>query len=509
MTPEHYRNRSAFFGGAMRRRTVLASGLTVLTALSIPGRQVFATGTAEVPAIGLDGRPLLLRGGEIDDLRAGVRGDVLTADQSDWDTARRLWNPAFDKKPALIVRCLGAADVRRAVRFAGGHGLLTAVRGGGHSLSGQSACDGGIMIDLSPMRSVEVDPSEKIARVQGGALLGQLDRESLAFNLATPVGTVADTGVAGLTLGGGVGRIGRRYGLTCDNLIGAEVVTADGNWMRTSASENPDLLWALRGGGGNFGVVTTFKYRLHEVNPIMYGGDITFPLEGARQLLRSFADFAAAAGDELYMDVNLATDRKGARYVGFNVCYCGPAAEAERVIAPLRKLGKPDTDELAPAGYAKLQGSADLRGVSPLGFYGKGGLVSGLTPALIDSMVGSLESAPSAGIWIWMQHQGGAISRVPANATAYFNRGASHNLGVANLWKMPAEDAARNTEWVRKVWTQIEPLTHGQYVNLAATDDRDARVHAAYGDNYPRLAALKKRYDPNNLFRLNANIKPA
>jgi hypothetical protein len=191
MTPEHYRNRSAFFGGAMRRRTVLASGLTVLTALSIPGRQVFATGTAEVPAIGLDGRPLLLRGGEIDDLRAGVRGDVLTADQSDWDTARRLWNPAFDKKPALIVRCLGAADVRRAVRFAGGHGLLTAVRGGGHSLSGQSACDGGIMIDLSPMRSVEVDPSEKTARVQGGALLGQLDRESLAFNLATPVGTTS------------------------------------------------------------------------------------------------------------------------------------------------------------------------------------------------------------------------------------------------------------------------------------------------------------------------------
>jgi FAD/FMN-containing dehydrogenase len=320
---------------------------------------------------------------------------------------------------------------------------------------------------------------------------------------------VGDTGVAGLTLGGGVGRIGRRFGLTCDNLIGAEVVTAAGNWVRASTTENPDLLWALRGGGGNFGVVTTFDFRLHEVNPVMYGGDISFPLEGARPLLRSFSEFAATAPDELYMDVDLGTDRKGARYVNFNVCYCGPAAEAERAVAPLRKLGKPDTDELAPVPYAKLQGSYDLRGVSPLGFYGKGGLVSGLTPTLIDSLVGCIDNAPSAGIWVWLQHQGGAISRVPPRDTAYFNRGASHNLGVANIWKMPAEDAGRNNDWVRKIWTQVEPLTHGQYVNLAATDDRDARVHAAYGDNYPRLAALKKRYDPNNLFRMNANIKPA
>jgi FAD/FMN-containing dehydrogenase len=493
----------------MRRRTFVAAGLAALTAVSLPGRRVLAAGTSEVAAVGLDGQPLALKAGEIDDLRAGVRGEVLTAEDSSYGSARRLWNPVFDKKPALIVRCVGAADVRRAVQFAAAHGLLTAVRGGGHSLSGQSACDGGIMIDVSPMRAVEVDPIAKTARVEGGALLGQLDRESLAFGLATPVGTAADTGVAGLALGGGVGRIGRKFGLTCDNLIGAEVVTADGKWVRVSASENPDLLWALRGGGGNFGVVTTFIFRLHEVNPVMYGGDITFPLAGARELLRSFADFSAGAPDELYVDVDLGTDRKGVRYVGMNVCYCGPAADAERAVAPLRKLGKPDTDELAPAPYAKLQGSANLRGVSPLGFYGKGGLVSGLTPALIDSMVGSLENAPSPGIWMWMQHQGGAISRVAPDATAYFNRGASHNLGFANLWKIPAEDAARNTEWLRKAWAQVEPLTHGQYVNLAATDDRDARVHAAYGDNYPRLAALKRRYDPNNLFRLNANIKPA
>jgi FAD/FMN-containing dehydrogenase len=470
---------------------------------------VFAASTADVAAIGLDGEPLTLKGSKIDDLRASVRGEVLTADQSGYDTSRRLWNPAFDRKPVLIVRCAGAADVRRAVNFAATHGLLTAVRGGGHSLSGQSSCDGGLMIDLSPMRSVEVDPIAKSARVEGGALLGQVDRESLAFGLATPVGTVADTGVAGLTLGGGVGRIGRRFGLTCDNLIGAEVVTADGNWVRTSASENPDLLWALRGGGGNFGVVTNFKFRLHEVNPVMYGGHLEFPLEGARQLLHDFADFIASAPDELYVDAAMGTAPKDARWLKLDICYCGPPNHGDQVIAPLRKLGKPLKDEVAVTPYEKLQGSADLRGVSPLGFYGKGGLVYGLTPALIDNIVGATESAPSEGAYLWLQHQGGAIGHVPPHATAYFNRGATHNLGVANLWKVPAEDAARNSDWVRKVWAQVEPLTHGQYVNLAATDDREARVHAAYGDNYPRLTALKKRYDPGNLFRLNANIKPA
>jgi FAD/FMN-containing dehydrogenase len=470
---------------------------------------MFAAATADLAAIGLDGKPLALKGTDIDDLRASVRGEVLTTDQSGYDTARRLWNPAFDRKPALIVRCVGAADARRAVKFAAAHGLLTAVRGGGHSLSGQSCCDGGLMIDLSPMRSVEVDPIAKTARVEGGALLGQLDRESLAFGLATPVGTVADTGVAGLTLGGGVGRIGRRYGLTCDNLIGAELITADGSWVRVSSKENPDLLWALCGGGGNFGVVTAFKFRLHDVDPVMYGGEITFPLEGGRQLLRGVADILASAPDELYVDSAVGTGAQGARWLTMDICYCGPHTQGEQVVAPLRKLGKPLKDEVAVTPYERLQGSADLRGVSPLGFYGKGGLIYGITPALIDNMVGAIETAPSEGVIIWTQHQGGAISRVPPHATAYFNRGATHNIGVANMWKMPAEDAARNSDWVRKVWAQMEPLTRGQYVNLAATDDRDARVHAAYGDNYTRLAALKKRYDPNNLFRLNANIKPA
>jgi FAD/FMN-containing dehydrogenase len=492
----------------MKRRAFCGSGLAALTAASLPCGRLLAAATTDVPAIGLDGRPLLIKPGDIDDLRAALRGELITADQAAYDSARRLWNPAFDRKPALIVRCAGAADVRHAVSFTAAHGLLTAVRGGGHSLSGQSGCDGGLVIDVSPMRAIQVDPIAKQARVEAGALLGQLDREAQAFGLATPVGTVADTGVAGLTLGGGVGRIGRRFGLTCDNLTAVELVTADGRWLRASPAENPDLFWALRGGGGNYGVVTSFIFRLHEVAPQMFGGTLTYPLADARQVLRGFADFIAGAPDELYVDVDFNSATQGAGTVEFDVCYSGPPADAERVVAPLRRLGKPLKDQLAPAPYVKLQGSAFTSGVSPLGSYGRGGLVLGITPALIDTMVDFI-SAPEGNLGMWLQHQGGAISRVRPQDTAYWNRGASHNLGAFAFWNMPAADAEHKTDWVRRAWAQIEPLTHGQYVNLANTDDRDSRVHAAYGDNYPRLATLKKRYDPSNLFRLNANIKPA
>jgi FAD/FMN-containing dehydrogenase len=494
----------------MKRRAFCAGGLAAVGTAFAPCHRAFAAaGAADIQAIALDGRELTIKAGDVADLRNALRGELLTADRPDYDAARRLWNPAFDRKPSLIARCAGAADVRRAVQFAVAHDLLTAVRGGGHSLSGQSVCDGGLVIDLSPMRAVEIDPLARTARVEGGALLGQLDRESQAFALATPVGTVADTGVGGLTLGGGVGRIGRRFGLSCDNLLAAELITADGNWMRTSKTENPDLLWGLQGGGGNFGAVTCFTFRLHPVEPQMFGGTITFPFKGARQLLRSFADFSAHAPDELYIDTFMGTEGPGERSLSFEVCYSGPPADADRLIAPLRKLGKPLKDGLKPALYLDLQGSSDLRGVSPLGSYGKGGLVDGITPSLIDAMVGAAEAAPFDYLMMWFQHQGGAISRVRPQDTAYFNRNATHNVGVFEAWRLPAADTAAKTEWVRRAWSSIEPLTHGQYVNLAATDDREARVHAAYGDNYPRLAALKKHYDPKNFFRLNANIKPA
>src|SRR5215470_13839834 len=379
----------------MRRRTFCAAGLAALTALSLPHRRALAAlAGSELSAIGLDGRPLSLKSADIEDLRAGLRGEVLTAGDPGYDDARRLWNAAFNRKPALIARCAGAADVMRAVSFASVHGLLTSVRGGGHSLSGQSVCDGGLEIDLAPMRSVHIDPAAKLAHAEPGTLIGQFDREAQAFGLATTAGTAADTGVAGLTLGGGFGRIGPKYGLTIDNLTGAEVVTADGKLLRADAHENPDLFWALRGGGGNFGVVTSFEYRLHPVGPTLYGGEISFPFAGSRQLMRSFVDYIASAPDELCVLPEFGIDAKDGPSLTFDVCYCGSPTDGERALAPLRALGKPVSDKLGPAPYVKLQGATDPVKPFPFGGYFKGGMARALAPSLIDATIDYLEATP-------------------------------------------------------------------------------------------------------------------
>lgn len=495
----------------MRRRTFVAAGLAALATVSFRERRALgATASADLNAVGLEGASLTLKGAEIDDLRAGLRGELLDPGQAGYEQARRLWNPAFDRHPALIARCQGAADVKRAVSFAAAHGLLTAVRGGGHSFGGQSGCDGGLVIDLSPMRAVEVDPLAKRARVGGGALLAHLDREAQGFGLATPAGVVADTGVGGLTLGGGIGRLGRKLGLSCDNLLAAEVITADGNWRRVSAKDDADLLWGLKGGAGNFGVVTEFLFDLHEVGPL-YGGTLSFHFDaGARQLLKGYADFAAGAPDELYLGLDVYADDHGQRLVELDVTYYGPVRDAERVIAPLRKLGKAHEDTLAVTSYLKLQGSADAPGAAHHGMYLKGGLVHGMSPELIDTVAGCIESAKLDTFDLGLQPIGGAIGRIKPQETAFWNRTASYSMHVVGFWKLDADrdTIERNKEWVRSSWTRLEPLTRGRYVNIAG-EDHESHLAAAYGDNYPRLAALKKRYDPTNLFRLNANIKPA
>ncbi|HEV2286504.1 MAG TPA: FAD-binding oxidoreductase [Steroidobacteraceae bacterium] len=494
----------------MKRRSFLAAGAAAVTSALLSGGRARAAAAADLPAIGLDGKALTLKGTDIDELRAALRGELLGAGHAGYDEARRLWNPSFDRHPALIARCAGAADVKRAVSFAAAQGLLTAVRAGGHSFSGQSACDGGLMLDLAPMRAVEVDPIARTARVAGGALLAQLDREAQVFGLATTAGVAADTGVAGLTLGGGIGRLGRRFGLACDNLIGAEVVTADGRWLRASEQENPDLLWALRGGGGNFGVVTEFVFRMHEVGPPVYGGEISYPLEQARTLLRSYADFCAGAPDELYVGADLIADPHGTWLLVFDVTYSGPLEKAAGVVAPLRKLGKPHADSLGVSAYTKLQGSEDAPGHFPQCMYLKGGLVGNMTPEFIDTAVGCIESGRLASTGLGFQPMGGAIGRVMPNATAFWNRAARYSMHIYGLWKSDADPdtAERNKEWVRGAYRKLDPLTQGRYVNIASLEDRNV-VTAAYGENYLRLAALKKQYDPGNLFRLNANIKPA
>jgi len=497
----------------MKRRTFCSAGLAALTTAALPLRHADAALLAQrtdISAVGLDGRQLTLTSAEVQELRAALHGQLISPGQEGYDAARRLWNAAFDRKPALIARCVDAADVQQAVRFASAHSLLTAVRGGGHSLSGQSGCDGGLVIDVSPMRVVRIDRETKLAHVQAGSLLGPVDRAAQEQGLATVLGTVADTGVAGLTLGGGQGRLSRKLGLTIDNLAAVDLVTADGRALRVSAGEEPDLYWAVRGGGGNFGVATSFDYRLHELGPQMYGGTLTFPYANVRQLLRSYADFSAHMPDELNADVALTSDpERQERSVEFDVCYCGPLEQAERAVAPLRKLGKPLHDQMAPAPYVKLQGSDSTPGASSYGAYVKGGLVYGLTPALIDAIVDYIEAHPSYNFEVELGADGGAVGRVAPQATAFFGRGSSHTLLVFSFWKVPGDGAEASTAWVRGAWTQLEPHTRGNYVNLASTDDREARVHAAYGDNYARLADVKKRYDPQNLFRLNANIKPA
>jgi len=493
----------------MKRRQFCAAVPAALGVVALAPWRLARAATGTVTLAGLEGGTRTLTGSEVDELRGALRGELLAPGQDGYDAARRLWNPAFDRKPALIARCSGAADVKQAVSFAAAHGVLTAVHGGGHSLSGQSAWDNALMIDVAPMRAVEVDPQARRAHVQAGALLGQLDREAQAFGLATTAGTVADTGVAGLTLGGGVGRIGRRFGLSCDNLKSVELVTADGRWQRASETDNPDLFWAVRGGGGNFGVVTAFDFQLHEVQPQMYGGQLIYRRTNARSLLRHFADYLGSAPDELYVDLVLESDPKLGPVAAFDVCYSGPLPQAEQVLAGLRKLGKPLRDELGPNTYVALQGSADTPGFSKFGVYVKGGLIYGLSPALIDAVTGLMDAAPSQQMQVWLQHQGGAISRAAPQATAYWGRAASHNLGLLGAWPAGSPEAEANKEWVRKAWAQIEPLTRGNYVNIANTDDRDSRVREAYGENWERLTQLKRRYDPANLFRLNANIKPA
>jgi FAD/FMN-containing dehydrogenase len=493
----------------MKRRAFCASAITAMTAASIPWSRVLAAADSggEIPAMGAAGKQIVLKPSDIDDLRASLRGQLLAPGQDGYDGARRIWNGAFDRKPALIARCAGAADVTQAVSFARAHEMLVAVRGGGHSLSGQSVCDGGMMIDLSPMKAIRVDPVAKTARVEPGVLLGQFDREAQAFGLATTAGTVSHTGAAGLTLGGGFGRIGRKYGLACDNLTAADVVTAGGRFVKTGTKDNPDLLWGLRGGGGNFGVVTSFEYQLHTVTPLMYGGALVYPFAQPRDLLRSFADFMAGASDDLYVDAMIVPTPNGQRALALDVCHSGTTAAAEKELAGLRKIGKPLQDGLRPTAYVDLQRSGDESFPIGRSYYIKSGFVQGIAPQMIDTVVDYLDAAPFPGV-IGFSHHGGAISRVKPEATAFWHREAHHSVMIIGFWDDPS-GAEPNAKWVKAGWKVLEPLTDGFYVNELAQDDTDHRVRATYGANYTRLAALKKQYDPTNLFHLNANIKPS
>ncbi len=438
-----------------------------------------------------------------------VDGDVLLPGGSDYDAARRLWNGMIDRRPAAIMRCASARDVARAVSHVRAAGLPVAVRGGGHSIAGASCCEGGVVIDLTRMTRIAVDPAARLARAEPGLLIGAFDAATQAHGLATTMGVNSDTGIAGLTLGGGLGRLGRCHGLACDNLVAAEIVLADGRLVRASAAEEPDLFWALRGGGGNFEIVTAFEYRLHPLPPLILGGMLFWDWADAPAAMRHHARFCAAAPDEVDALGVLLTEPDGRRAFAVSFFHAGPVEAGASALRALRDGGPPPSRDLVgPVPYTVLQASAD--GLFPRGrrYYWKSHFLAGLADAAIDTLLDLFARVPSPLSVVGLQQTGGAIGRVAPDATAYANRNAAFDCIPIAIWEDPAGDAA-NIGWSRAVWEAMRPFaTGGVYVNNLGEEGED-RIRAAYGDNHARLAALKARYDPANLFRLNQNIRPA
>ena len=494
----------------MKRRAFCSSVAAAVGAAVLPFGRAFAAVSAvttDITAVTGDGRKILLRAADVEDFRAGLRGQLLLPGAAEYDNARKIFNGMFDRRPALIARCAGAADVVRTVRFAHANELLVAVRGGGHSLSGQSVCDDGLMIDLSAMRSVRVEPARHLARAGGGALLGDIDRETLPFGLVTTTGTVSHTGAGGLTLGGGFGRVARRFGLACDQLSSVDIVTADGQLREVSATENPDLFWAIRGGGGNFGIATSFEYRLHPFDGHAVGGHLVFPIEQARQALRGFAELFDRAPDGLWIEPILTALPGGSRVLILDVCCSEGLDSAEAALAPYRQLGRPIKDAVGPVNYVQLQTQDDERARIGGRYYTKSGFMSRLDHDLIDVMLEMIKGAPVPRPRIAMPPKGGAVDRVARDATAFWHRGVLYSLILQTSGDEPDEDAS-NVEWARSQWPLLQKFTAGFYANTNLSEVPTDRVREAYGGNYERLLSLKRKYDPTNLFRLNANIDP-
>ena len=498
----------------MNRRFFVQSSVAAAVAYALPYGRLFALDQAAsqaadgIPAITLDGKPTVIEQTAIKELQAGLRGSLLLAGDAGYDEARRVLNRSIDKKPALIVQPTGVADIRNAVSFARERELLLAVKCGGHSFGGKSTCDGGMQIDLSRLRGVRVDPVARIAWVEGGSLLGEIDHEAMAHGLVTTSGTVSHTGVGGLTLGGGFGRLARRFGLAIDNLRGVDIVTADGRFLHADADENPELYWGVRGGGGNFGVVTNFEFGLHPMQREIVGGDIVFPIDRARELLEFYADYSRTAPAELYVDAIMSAPPGGEPGVFLlSACYSGPAGDAERVLAPIRKLGKPIADSIRPMDYVAAQRMHDQADPRNIGTYLKSGFIGDFKGSLIDAIVAGFQGHAERNTMLFFQHGGAAIGKVEADATAFPHRYAKHNMLTAVSWPLEL-DRTTHVDYLRGLWASLEPHARGYYMNEVA-DEAQAIVDDNYQGNLARMREVKKKYDPMNLFRLNANVQPA
>jgi FAD/FMN-containing dehydrogenase len=400
------------------------------------------------------------------------------------------------------------ADVLGAVRFARKHDVLVSVRAGGHNVAGNAVCDGGLVIDVSPMKGIRVDPGGRTAQAQAGVTWGELDAEAQAFDLATTGGVISTTGIAGLTLGGGVGWLNGRFGLACDNLISADVVTADGQFLRASEQENAELFWGLRGGGGNFGIVTSFEYRLHPLGPMVLSGPVFHPAARAREVLRFYREFSAGEPDELTTYAGLLTGPDGTPLVGLVPCYAGPPEQGEKLVERLRKFGPPAVDMIGPMPYVAVQRM--FNDAFPPGRYSywKSSLAPEITDQLIDAVAEHMARVPSPHSAVMLEHYHGAYSRPAPSATAYRHRRPTYDVVIIANWTDPA-DNARNIAWARELFAAVQPhVSPAAYVNFLDQDDGADRIRAAYGENYDRLVALKRKYDPTNFFRMNQNVRP-
>jgi FAD/FMN-containing dehydrogenase len=448
----------------------------------------------------------------------GFRGRLISADDAGYDSARALWNGAIDRRPQLIARCIGTADVVAAVRFARDRDLEIAIRGGGHNVAGTAVCTDGVVIDLSAMRAVRVDPKGRRAWVQGGALWGDVDHETQAHGLATTGGIVSHTGVAGLTLGGGVGWLMRKHGLTVDNLLAADIVTADSELLHASEHDHPDLFWALRGGGGNFGVVTSFEFRLHSVGPTVLAGPILWDAADAGEVLRFYRDFVRDAPDELGTVVRFGTapplpvipaELHWRPVVMLGTCYAGPIEDGEQVLRPLRACRTPRLDLVGPTPYVGFQSALDSTVVHGWNYYWKSTHLPALRDDLIDVIAEHAFAGSSPRSYVAMFHLKGAVSRVAEGGTAFGNRQAWHAITLDGVWR-PGEDFGdRDTAWARQFFTALGRFREGVYVNFLGGDEAPERVREAYGDSvYDRLVDVKTKYDPDNVFHHNQNICP-
>jgi FAD/FMN-containing dehydrogenase len=443
----------------------------------------------------------------LEQFRQTHQGEVITPADQRYDQARRVWNAMIDKRPALIVRPRQADDVVAAVGFARAQGLPVAIRGGAHNISGRSTCDDGIVVDFCDMKKITVDPVAKTAVAEPGLRWQDFDRETQAHGLATTGGTVGDTGIAGLTLGGGFGWLEGKFGMTVDNLLGAEVVLSNGRRVEASEGENADLFWALRGGGGNFGIVTSFRYRLHEVGPMIVGGLVMHPLDRAVEVLRFYNEFMKTAPDALVAAAALMTAPDGTRTCGIVVAYPGDLAEGERLVAPIKTFGPPVLDIIGPVPYLAQQALLEQAMPPNMLNYWKAEFVSEVSDGVIGVVVDAFGRVPSPTSSILLFPIRGAASRVSPDATAFPHRSGYH-MGLYSLWTDPAQNA-QNIAWVRETWKVVQPFAAGGvYVNELGDDEGAERVKLAYGPNYERLTRIKAKYDPQNLFCLNANIAP-